>query len=183
MPSRTLDKSARQTQLEVERILRVDHAGECGAVCIYTAQIRLAQYLWPQCVPALREMLGHEQTHLLIFAAALQQRGARNCYALPLWRLGGSVLGLVTALLGPKAIWACTAAVEHTVNHHLQEQLVFLQQHDNAALQAVQAIVADEQAHLEHAFNNGGHALGTNRLIWALVSNCTTLAIWLSRRL
>lgn len=71
-------------QQEVERILRVDHAGERGAISIYTMQIAISKYLWPGCVPALKEMLSHEKTHYLIFEAALKKRKVRTCYALPL---------------------------------------------------------------------------------------------------
>ncbi|HEX6591945.1 MAG TPA: demethoxyubiquinone hydroxylase family protein [Moraxellaceae bacterium] len=169
--------------LEVERILRVDHAGERGAISIYKAQIALSRFLWPACVPALQEMLSHEQSHFATFTAELTRRNARSCHALPLWNIGGLVLGVLTALLGPKAIWSCTAAVESTVYKHLQEQIAFLQQHDQAALQAVLAIEQDEKSHLSHALAEGGAAEGANRLIWAVVSSATFIAIWLSRRL
>lgn len=170
-------------KLEVERILRVDHAGECGAINIYRAQIAVSRYLWPHCVPALESMLAHEQAHCLIFDAELRSRRARQCYALPLWRIGGLLLGLSTALLGPRAIWACTAAVESTVYQHIQEQIMFLEQHDEAALQAVRAIEQDEKSHLEHALAHEGTATGGNKIVWALVTACTSVAIWLSRRL
>lgn len=171
------------TQKEVERILRVDHAGERGAISIYKTQIAISRQLWPSCVPALEEMLAHEKSHYRIFESELRQRKARTCYALPLWNLGGKTLGLITALLGPKAIWSYTAAVESTVYKHLQEQLHFLEQHDQAAWLAVKAIEADEKSHLEHALDNGGEPVRANWLIWAVVSSCTSIAIWLSRKL
>ncbi|MGA4323083.1 demethoxyubiquinone hydroxylase family protein [Ectopseudomonas hydrolytica] len=174
---------AMSAQQEIERILRVAHAGERGAISIYTAQIAISKHLWPSCVPALEEMLTHEKSHYLSFDAALKKRNARACYALPLWHLGGAVLGLITGLLGPKAIWACTAAVENTVYKHLQEQITFLERHDKDALLAVKAIEADEKSHLDHALNHGGRPVKTNKIIWTIVSSCTTVAIWLSRRL
>lgn len=170
-------------QQEVERILRVNHAGERGAISIYTAQIAISKYLWPSCVPALKEMLTHEQSHYLIFDSALRTRGARSCYALSLWSLGGATLGAITGLLGPKAIWSCTAAVESTVYKHLQEQITFLEQHDKDALLAVQVIEADERSHLDYALNHGGERANANKIIWAIVSSSTSVAIWLSRRL
>jgi ubiquinone biosynthesis monooxygenase Coq7 len=169
--------------LEVERILRVDHAGERGAVSIYKAQIMVARYLWPSHVPALQEMLSHELAHFALFKAELERRNIRACYALGLWNIGGAVLGFITALLGPKAIWSCTAAIEQTVYKHLLEQMAFLERHDSAALLAVQSIEQDEKSHLAHALDQGGGPIGTNRLIWALVSSSTFIAIWLSQRL
>ena len=170
-------------QQEIERILRVDHAGERGAISIYTTQIAIAKRLWPSCVPALEEMLGHEKSHYQIFAAELERRKVRTCYALPLWSAGGAVLGAITGLLGPRAIWSCTAAVETTVYKHLEEQISFLEKHDEDALQAVRAIEADEKLHLDHALASGGAPVRTNRVIWAVVSSCTFVAIWLSHRL
>jgi len=168
---------------EVERILRVNHAGERGAISIYTAQIAISKYLWSSCVPALKEMLTHEQSHYLIFDSALRTRVARSCYALPLWSLGGATLGIITGLLGPKAIWSCTAAVESTVYKHPQEQITFLEQHDKDALLAVQAIEADEKSHIHHALNSEGAPARENKFIWVIVSLCTPLAIWLSCRI
>lgn len=168
--------------LQVARILRVDHAGEKGAIRIYQAQIRVARLLWPACVPALEEMLVHEQKHFAIFENELRQRGIRHCHALALWGLGGMLLGVVTALLGPRAIWSCTAAVESTVYQHLQEQIDFLREHDPVALQAVLQIEADEKSHRDHALASGGSYAGMNRPVWWLVSAATTLAISLSER-
>lgn len=170
-------------QVEVERILRVDHAGEKGAISIYKAQIAVSTFLWPSCVPALKEMLAHEQSHFTTFETELTRRGVRSCHALVLWSLGGLLLGFITALLGPRAIWSCTAAVESTVYKHLQAQIAFLQQYDQAALRAVQAIEQDEKAHLSHALEHGGSAVGANRIIWFVVASATSVAIWLSYRL
>lgn len=146
-------------------------------------QIAISKYLWPACVPALEQMLFHEKTHYLKFDAALKKRNARTCYALPFWSFGGSALGFVTGLFGPTAIWSCTAAVESTVYKHLQEQITFLKEHDGDAMLAVQAIETDERMHLEHALKNGGKPVRNNKIIWAVVSYSTSVAIWLSRRL
>lgn len=168
---------------EVARILRVDHAGERGAIAIYSAQILIARWRWPTLVPRLVAMRAHELQHFGRFDQQLKSRRLRHCYALPLWSLGGWLLGLATALLGQRAIWACTAAVEDTVCRHLQEQITFLRQHDELALQAVLSIQDDEQDHLHHALAQGGERAGGLRIIWLLVAGATALAIALSRRL
>jgi len=78
--------------IEVERILRVDHAGETGAIQIYSAQIFISRFLYPDIVPVLAEMLEHEKSHLKVFSNLLGKRGIRSCYALGLWSLGGVML-------------------------------------------------------------------------------------------
>lgn len=168
---------------EVARILRVDHAGERGAIAIYSAQILISRWLWPDLLPSLVDMRLHEQRHFSRFDQELKSRRLRHCYALPLWSLGGWLLGLVTALFGRRAIWACTAAAEDTVCRHLQEQIAFLRLHDAQALAAVSSIQGEEQEHLDHALVGGGERRGSLRLIWLLVGGATALAMALSWRL
>jgi len=169
--------------IEVQRILRVDHAGEHGAIGIYSAQIVISRLLWPDLTATLAEIRSHEEKHLARFDQELKTRNLRSCHVLPLWYLGGYVLGILTGLLGRKAIWACTAAVENTVCQHLQNQKVFLKLHDERALEAVLSIEQDELDHLDHACANGGTNKGLGRIISAVVSSLTALAIWLSGKL
>jgi ubiquinone biosynthesis monooxygenase Coq7 len=167
----------------VDQILRVDHAGECGAIRIYRSQIAVAQILHPECVPELRRMLEHELRHFETFDSMLRARGIRSCYALPLWMIGGWMLGAFTALLGKKAIWVCTAAIENTVNQHLDHQVEVLSRSDPEALAAVESIRRDEEEHEGHALNNGGEGRGLYRVLRLLVKGSTGLAIWLSTKL
>lgn len=85
--------------IEIERIIRVDHAGERGAIGIYRVQLRIARLFYKDLVPTLETMLLHEQTHFATFNNLLQQRGIRHCYGLGLWAIGGALLGTLTTLL------------------------------------------------------------------------------------
>src|SRR5262245_40504941 len=116
--------------LTIARILKVNHAGEYGAIRIYGAQIGIASRLYPDVVPALAEMLRHEKQHCAKFFAAMPARGSRPCRIMSLWSLGGALLGLLTALAGRQSIWVCTAAVEAAVHRHLDDQLHFLSGRD-----------------------------------------------------
>jgi hypothetical protein len=107
------------TQKSVEQLLRVNHAGERGAISIYKGQILISQLLHPEVVPSLGQMLSHEQKHFHTFDEILRARGLRHCHALVLWALGGWALGILTAILGQRAIWTCTAAIESTSMHIL----------------------------------------------------------------
>ena len=167
----------------VEQILRVDHAGECGAIRIYRSQLAVARILHPQCVGALSHMLEHELRHFRTFDDLLRQRKIRPCYALPLWMAGGWLLGLATSLMGEKAIWVCTAAIENTVNQHLDHQVAVLSASDAEAFAAVQSIRRDEEEHEDHAVRNGGEGKGLYRVLRWVVKGATSLAIWLSTKL
>ena len=171
-----------QTIQSVDHVLRVNHAGERGAICIYRAQIAVARWRAPECVGALMDMLAHERSHFRTFDLLLRQRGVRSCRALALWAVGGWSLGMFTALFGARAIWVCTAAIESTVNAHLEHQLAFLKS-DAEVFAAVQSIQADEQAHQNHATQQVGEPSGPYAMLWHLVTGATAFAIWLSTRL
>ena len=168
--------------LEVERILRVDHAGELGAINIYRKQLFVARYFYKDIVPVLEEMLSHEMGHFEIFDSLLKKRGIRHCYALKFWAFGGAVLGLFTAFLGRNAIWVCTNSIEKTVLHHLEWQLEFLSRNDAEAYDAVHSIKAEEEEHKELGENNGVNSF-VYKPIFYLVRKSTELAIWLSTKL
>ena len=167
----------------VDQILRVDHAGECGAIRIYRSQIAIARLFHPSCVPSLERMLEHELTHFKTFDGLLKARKVRPCYALPFWMVGGWMLGTLTALFGERAIWVCTAAIENTVNEHLEHQVAVLKQNDPEALAAVESIRRDEKEHEEHAVAHGGESKGLYLGLRWIVKGSTSFAIWLSTKL
>jgi len=130
-----------------DRIMKVAHAGEHGAVQIYRGQLLGAALTARDWRPLLGEFAAHERTHRAIFAAELQRRGRPRCSSYWLCGLGGWVLGAVTGLLGRRAIAATTVAVERTVLAHLAEYRAMLAGRDEAGHAAISAILADEQAH------------------------------------
>ena len=165
------------------QLLRVDHAGERGAICIYRGQIAVARLLHKPLVDPLEEMLSHELRHFSTFDAILKHRDIRSCHALALWALGGWVIGITTALMGERAVWVCTAAIENTVNEHLEHQVDFLGQADLEVFAAVQSIRRDEEAHENHALEHGGHGGGLYAILRWTIRGATSLAIWLSTKL
>lgn len=166
--------------LTIARIVRVNHAGEFGAVRIYSAQILVARRLWPDCVPILTEMLEDERRHLDIFRSAMPARRSRPCRVMRFWSLGGWVLGFGTALLGHRGIWACTAAVEATVHRHLEDQLQFLVERDPALHQAILDIQEEELAHLRHAELRLQRPALLLRGLMRAIAVATDVLIWLS---
>lgn len=166
--------------LTTQRILKVNHAGEYGAIRIYGAQIAVARRLFPDVVSDLEEMRGDEINHCRLFREAMPQRAARPCRVMSLWSLGGFVLGFVTALLGRNMIWLCTEAVEATVHRHLGDQLRFLEHHDSELFALIKSIEDEELAHLstaKHRQTGAGFMRGiTQPVIAALVE----IMIWLS---
>ena len=166
--------------LTIARIVRVNHAGEFGAIRIYSAQIDVANALYPDIVPALTEMLGHEKVHCAKFLAAMPERNSRPCRVMSLWSWGGWLLGFITALMGRQAIWICTAAVEAAVHHHLDDQLHFLDERDPDLSAIILSIREEELAHLHHAEQRIAVTGPGPRLLHRIITVATDAVIWLS---
>lgn len=164
------------------RILKVNHAGENGAVHIYAAQILVARLTAPALVPELQQFRAHEQGHRAIFEAELRRRGRPRCRSFMLCALGGYVLGLVTGLFGRSAIAATTVAVERVVLRHLQAQIVQLKARDAAAVVAIEAIVADEQRRHDELAVHVSDGFWV-RLLEPVVAASTEAVIWLGMKL
>ena len=166
--------------LTIARIVKVNHAGEFGAIRIYSAQLIVARWFWPDCCPALSEMLRHERNHCAIFRAAMPPRQSRPCRVMQFWSYGGWLLGFLTACLGRKGIWACTAAVEAAVHRHLDDQLHFLGDRDPELHRIILSIREEELAHLRHA-EGQLHSPGAMLLVLRrIISLATDALIWLS---
>jgi 3-demethoxyubiquinol 3-hydroxylase len=167
-------------RLTVARILKVNHAGEHGAIRIYRAQIFVARRCYPDVLPFLEDTLDHEIRHRALFLGAMPQRHARPCRVMALWGNGGLVLGFLTAAFGRQAIWICTAAVEAAVHRHLDDQLLFLQHRDPELFALIKSIQSEELLHLNHAEANIVATGLWSRLLGSFISKSTDLAIWLS---
>jgi len=166
---------------EIEGMIRVDHAGEYGAVRIYDGQ--LAVIGRGRARDAIRHMAEQEQRHLAAFDALVRARRVRPTLLHPLWHVAGYVLGAATALLGERAAMACTVAVEEVIDEHYQGQLGRLGDADPALGETIRAFRADELRHREVAIEYGAAEAPGYALISAVVKAGSRLAIWLSTRL
>lgn len=163
----------------IARILKVNHAGEFGAIRIYRAQLWYARTVGSDLVPFLTETLSHEIQHCQKFLDAMPTRDARPCNAMPLWGLGGSVLGLMTSLMGRNAVMVCTEAVEETVHRHLDEQMHYLAGRDEALRQVIAEIQVEEIQHLRFA-QSQVRLSPLNGVLKAVICISTEVVIWLS---
>lgn len=165
----------------VERILRVDHAGEYGARRIYDGQ--LAVLGKSPAAPTIRHMAEQEQAHLDTFNRLLPQRRVRPTLLSPLWHVGGFALGAASALLGEKAAMACTEAVEEVIDEHYARQMEKLGEAEPELRQTIEQFRADEIAHRDTARAEGAADAPGYDLLSKGVKAITRGAIWLSERI
>ena len=166
---------------DTEAMIRVDHAGEYGAVRIYEGQ--LAVLRGRASADTIRHMAEQEQRHLKTFDGLVNARRVRPTALEPVWRVAGFALGAVTAAMGEKAAFACTAAVEEVIDEHYASQVAALKDKDPALKATVEDFRADEAAHREEALKQGAEQAPGYKLLSESIKAGVRLAIKLSERI
>jgi ubiquinone biosynthesis monooxygenase Coq7 len=165
-----------------DRVLKVDHADEHGAVNIYRGQQLACRWRDAELRGMLAELRAQE-AHRALFAAELSRRGRRCCRSDHLCSIGGFCLGLVTGICGRASIAAATVAVERVVLTHLHEQIHALRAVDPPACAAIEAIVRDEQSHHDKALPEPRKGIFWPRVLLPVISWATESVIWVGMRL
>ena len=171
----------------LEEMIRVDHAGEAGAVRIYEGQLAVFRAARPgaRIVADLEHMAKDEEIHLDAFNRILNERRVRPTLMTPLWGAAGFALGAATALLGEKAAHACTAAVEEVIDEHYRAQVQELETSAGEAelRDMVETFREEEVAHRDKALAEGAEdAPGYPVLSGAIKAACR-LAIRVSEKI
>lgn len=162
-------------------MIRVDHAGEFGAVRIYDGQIAV---LGDRPVGTmLRHMRDQEREHLASFAQVMAERRVRPTLMLPLWHFGGLALGAVTAALGERSAMACTEAVEDTVVAHYDRQLDTLASSEGSLSMLIARVRDEERAHGDEAVASGARQAPGYGILYSLISAGCRVAITISERI
>lgn len=164
----------------LERLCRVNQAGEYGAVRIYSGQ--LAVLGRTKAGPTLRHMLAQEEEHLRHFTEEVASRQVRPTVLQPLWHVMGFALGAGTALLGEKAAMACTVAVEEAIDEHYAEQRDKLGDDEADLRETVEKFRLEELEHRDIGLANKAEQAPGYGLLYQMVRNGSKLAIWLSTR-
>lgn len=166
---------------EIAAMIRVDHAGEYGAVRIYEGQ--LAVLGKSPSGDAIRRMAAEEQRHLQTFDRLINERRVRPTALEPVWRVAGFALGAATALMGEKAAMACTAAVEEVIDEHYAGQIERLGDSDDELKSTVADFRADEIAHRDAALASGAEEAPGYPLLREAIKTGCRIAIALSTRI
>jgi ubiquinone biosynthesis monooxygenase Coq7 len=173
---------------EREAMIRVDQAGEYGATRIYAGQLAVMGDRAAHSAE-IRAMAEQEHAHLRAFDELVAQRKVRPTALQPFWSVAGYALGAATALIGPEAAMACTAAVEEEIDRHYTRQLDQLeaargtQDEDPELAEMIDRFRADERAHRDAALAAGAERAPAYPLISAAIRLGCRAAIRLSERI
>ena len=165
----------------LQEILRVDHAGEYGAVRIYEGQ--LAVLGQSPAASAITRMRDQERVHLDAFETLLPRHRVRPTLMMPLWHLAGFALGAGTALLGEKAAMACTVAVEEVIDEHYSGQVAELGAAEPELAARLEEFRRDEVAHRDEGLAAGATEAPGYELLTTAIKAGSRLAIWISTRI
>ncbi len=169
--------------VDVEAMIRVDHAGEYGAVRIYEGQLAVLGGRTSAAAAAVRHMAEQEKRHLQTFDGLVNARKVRPTALEPVWRIAGFALGAASAMLGEEAAMACTAAVEEVIDKHYAAQIARLGDSDPQLKETIEAFRVEEVSHRDTAVAHGAKSAPGYRFLSESIKAGCRLAIALSEKI
>ena len=169
----------------LEEIIRVDHAGERGAIKIYEGQLLALKTIKQdeKLKEIIEDMKEHEKEHLEYFEKEIQKRNMKPTYLLPLWDLMGISLGFGTALLGKKAAMLCTASVEEVIEDHYKNQLKKIGDDEKDLKIKIEKFKGDEVNHKNIAYETGATKTGFYSVMDKIIKTGSKIAITISEKI
>tara|TARA_B100001063_G_scaffold184703_1_gene174405 strand:- start:3830 stop:4360 length:531 start_codon:yes stop_codon:yes gene_type:complete len=170
---------------KVEQFIRVDHAGERGAVKIYEGQLLALNTLVKDedLKKTIEEMKIHEKEHCEFFETEIKKRNIKPTKFLPLWDLLGVGLGFGSTLLGKKAAMLCTASVEEVIDEHYQNQINQLDSDEKELKKKIIKFREDELLHKDIAYDKGATKKGLYSIMDKIIKTGSKVAINISEKI
>ena len=170
---------------KIEEFIRVDHAGERGAIKIYEGQLlALNTFVKDENLKkTIEKMKNHEKEHLDFFNKEIKKRNIKVTKLLPIWDLIGVSLGFGSTIMGKKAAMLCTASVEEVINEHYQNQINQLSSDEKILKEKIKKFRNDELHHRDIAYNNGATKEGLYSFMDKIIKLGSKVAINISEKI
>ena len=170
---------------KLEEFIRVDHAGERGAIKIYEGQLLALNTIYKdnQLKETIEEMREHEREHCDYFENEIKKREIKPTKFLPLWDLLGVGLGFGTTLLGKKAAMLCTASVEEVIDKHYQDQINQIKDDEKELRDKIIKFREDELHHKDIAYEKGASKKGFYSILDKVIKTGSKIAIDISEKI
>lgn len=169
---------------KIEEFIRVDHAGERGAIKIYEGQLLALNTVFKdeKLKKTIEEMKLNEKEHLDFFEKELKKRNIKPTKFLPIWDLLGVGLGFGTTLLGKKAAMLCTASVEEVIDEHYQKQINQIEDDEKQLKKKIIKFKEDELHHKNIAYDEGASKEGIYSILDKIIKTGSRIAINISEK-
>ena len=170
---------------KIKEFIRVDHAGERGAIKIYEGQLLALNTFVKdnKLKKIIEEMKNHEKKHLDFFNKEIKKRNIKPTKLLPLWDLLGVGLGFGSAIMGKKATMLCTASVEEVIDGHYQNQLNQLHADEKNLKEKIKKFRDEEIHHKNIAYDNGASKEGLYYILDKIIKTGSKVAINISEKI
>ena len=170
---------------KIEEFIRVDHAGERGAIKIYEGQLLALNTFVKddELKKTIEEMKEHEREHANYFEQEIRRRKIKPTKFLPLWDLLGVGLGFGSTLLGKKAAMLCTASVEEVIDEHYQNQIDQIESDEKELKEKIIKFREDELHHKDIAYEKGASKEGVYSIFDKIVKTGSKIAIRVSEKI
>ena len=170
---------------KIEEFIRVDHAGERGAVKIYEGQLLALNTLVKDeaLKKIIEEMKVHEKEHSDFFEAEIKKRNIKPTKFLPLWDLLGVGLGFGSTILGKKAAMLCTASVEEVIDEHYLNQIKEIKNDEKSLRKKIEKFRQDEIDHKDIAYDEGATKEGLYSIFDKVIKTGSKIAINISEKI
>ena len=170
---------------KVERFIRVDHAGERGAIKIYEGQLlALNTFIKDDDLKKkIEEMKVHEKEHCDYFENEIKKRDIKPTKFLPLWDILGVGLGFGSTILGKKAAMLCTASVEEVIDEHYSNQIKQLGSDEKKLKEKIIKFREDELHHKDIAYKEGATKKGVYSILDKIIKTGSKIAINISEKI
>ena len=170
---------------KIEEFIRVDHAGERGAIKIYEGQLLALNTVFKdeKLKKTIEEMKFNEKEHLDFFEKELKKRNIKPTKFLPIWDLLGVGLGFGTTLLGKRAAMLCTASVEEVIDEHYQKQINQIEDDEKQLKKKIIKFKEDELHHKDIAYNEGASKEGIYSILDKIIKTGSRIAINISEKI
>ena len=170
---------------KLEEFIRVDHAGERGAIKIYEGQILALSTLVKNedLKKTIKNMKEHEEVHYNFFENEIKKRDIKPTKLLPLWDLLGLGLGFGSTILGKKAAMLCTASVEEVIDVHYKNQINQIGPDEKNLKNKITKFREDELHHKDIAYNEGASKKGFYSVVDKVIKTGSKLAIKMSEKI
>ena len=170
---------------KIEEFIRVDHAGERGAIKIYEGQLlALNTFVKDENLKkTIEKMKKHEKEHLDFFSKEIKKRKIKPTKLLPLWDLLSIGLGFSSAMMGKKAAMLCTASVEEVIDKHYQNQINQLDSNEKFLKEKIKKFRDDELYHKNIAYENGASKEGLYLILDKIIKTGSKVAISISEKI
>ena len=170
---------------KLEEFIRVDHAGERGAIKIYEGQLLALNTIVKDddLKKIINEMKQHEQEHFDFFEREIKERNINPTKLLPIWDLLGLGLGFGSTILGKKAAMLCTASVEEVIDEHYKNQIDQLENDEKNLKKIITKFRKDELDHKDIAYEEGATKKGFYSLMDKVIKTGSKFAISISEKI